>query len=235
MSTLLSWVQDLWREAGAAGVLPATTANATGETRRFVNWIIRADIKIQNLWQDWKYLRNETTIATVAAQSTITTPLVPTVAAAGLALWDYETFYIIYPNSGGVQVPITTVEYEKVRNQTLDPNGTGAPNRVVIMPDNTLRLDPPIPDQVYTIGADYFMQPVRMANDTDTSLIPAQFHEVVLGLALMFYGNFENAADAKSQGQELYDDYLARLENSQLPNGKNSRYKSGGFFEVIAE
>lgn len=235
MSTLLSWVQDLWREAGAAGVQPVTTANATGETRRFVNWVIRADIHIQNLWQDWKYLRNETSIATVAAQSTLTNPLVPTVAAAGLSLWDYDTFYIIYPNSGGVQTPIPTVEYEKVRNQPLDPAGTGAPNRVIIMPDNTWRLDPPVPDAAYTIGADYFMTPVRMVNDGDTSLIPAQFHEVVLGKSLMYYGNFENAADAKTAGQELFDDYLARLENSQLPNNKNARFKSGGFFEVIAE
>lgn len=234
MSTLLSWVQDLWREAGAAGVLPATTTSATGETRRFTQWIIRADIHIQNLWTDWKFLRNTMTIATVANQSTITTPLAPVFAAAGCSTWDFDTFYIIYPNSPQ-HVPIKVVEYETSRHETLDPTQVGTPSRVIVMPDNTLRLDPPIPDQIYIIGADYFMPPVRMSVDGDTSLIPAQFHEAVLGKALMYYGNFENAADAKTQGQELYDDYVARLENNQLPNVKNARFKSGGFFEVIAE
>jgi len=33
----------------------------------------------------------------------------------------------------------------------------------------------------------------------------------------MLYGNYENAEDAKVQGQEIYSLYLDRLERHQLP------------------
>lgn len=235
MSTFLGLVQDLWREAGAAGIQPVTCQAPTGETRRFTRWIQRADAHIQNLYTDWKFLKQTTSIATVAAQSTITTPLVPAVVAAGLGEWDFESVYCIYPGANGVQTPIDTVEYQQYRKEVLDTLAQGAPSRVVIMPDNTWRTDPPVPDAVYTIGSDYHAQPTMLTADSDISLIPQRFHEAILGKALMYYGNFENAADAKTQGQELYEDYFQRLFNSQEPNNKTAHFRSGGFFEVVAE
>lgn len=184
---------------------------------------------------DWKFLRQAATIATVAGQSTITTPLVPTVVAAGLGEWDYPSFYYIDPSANGVHSPLETVEYQDYRSEVLDPNATGAPWRIVIMPDDSWRTDPPIPDAIYTIGADYHSRPVQMAADGDVSLIPPEFHEAILGKAHMYYGNFENAEDAKTQGKELFDFYMARLDSSQSPFGKNPEYRSGGYFEVIAQ
>ena len=74
-----------------------------------------------------------------------------------------------------------------------------------------------------------------MAANGDVSPIPPQFHPVILGRALILYGNYEQAPEIKGQGQEIYGEYLARLENSQLPNQRYSRYQStGSFFDVNA-
>ena len=67
----------------------------------------------------------------------------------------------------------------------------------------------------------------------DVSVIPVRYHKVILGRALILYANYENAAEAKTQGNETYTEQLARLENNQLPNQFGSRFRTGGSFEVI--
>src|SRR5271155_4174483 len=64
----LQLCQDLYREVGAAGGTPAnaipTTVNTTGEILRLVNYIHDAELDIQNMWVDWKWLRKQLTFYT---------------------------------------------------------------------------------------------------------------------------------------------------------------------------
>ena len=60
MSTFKELVQDLHRESGASGSTPSTVENQTGEALRMVRWIRRADLHIQKLWHDWKFLWSPT-------------------------------------------------------------------------------------------------------------------------------------------------------------------------------
>jgi len=128
---------------------------------------------------------------------------------------DEATFFL---DDGTDKMHLVVVEHESVNSDIFDltVGGRDMPAMVVIMPDNSLRFDP-VPDAVYTITADYFKSPTILAADDDDSDIPEEFHRnVILGRALMFYGNFENAAEAKEQGVELYS-HLGRLESLQLP------------------
>ena len=225
MSTYLELVQDLHREVGAAGNAPTTVVNQRGENQRLVRWIREADLYVQMLWHDWKFLKDFSfSVATVDGTRDYAKP-------SALQMWDFGTFRI----DGD---PIEDVEWEEVRADSFDLTvaGRDQPSRVIIMPDNTLRMDP-VPNGVYTITADHFVKPTRLAADTDVSVVPEEFHEsVILGRAMVLYGNFENAQEMKDQGLELYSEFLGRLESLQLPNEKSSRYKaSEGFFEVIAE
>lgn len=223
MSTYIELVQDLHREVGAAGVAPATVVGQTGENQRLVRWIREADYYVQTLWHNWKFLNDMSfSMATVADTQDMSKP-------ATLNMWDECTFRI-----DGDEIEV--VEYRDVKHEVFDLVSRDQPSRIIILPNNNLRFDP-IPDQAYTITADHFVKPTKLAADADISAIPEEFHEsVIVGRGMVLYGNFENAAEIKDQGLELYSEFLGRLESLQLPNEFNSRYNSDDRrIEVIAQ
>jgi len=223
MSTFLELVHDLHRECGAAGTAPVSVAGQTGEAQRLVRWIRDGDMYVQNLWTNWRFLWDGSfSQATVAATPTMAAP-------STINFWDFETFRI----NGD---PIDVIEYEDVKGEVLDTS-QAQPARIIIMPDYSLKFEP-VPDAAYTITADHFVKPSSnlMTVDGSESAIPETFRPIILAQGLIFYANYENAAEVKTQGEELYEEYLPRLENSQLPNKGGIRFKPGeGAFEVIAE
>lgn len=227
MSDFLTLVQDLHRESGAAGIAPTSVIDQKGEAGRLVKWIREADLYVQTLWVNWRFLWAQFT-----ANNTTTAGVNALAAPTDLNYWDFKTFKIILPGETD-QNPLGVVEYDKVKSDILD-TAQDIPSRAIVMPDNSLQFEP-IPDAIYTIIADYFVKPTALAANIDVSDIPPEFHQVILGRAMILYGNFENAPEIKDQGNEIYIEQLARLENSQLPNQENARFTTGGFFEVIAE
>lgn len=222
MSTFKELVQDLHRESGAAGSVPSTVISQTGESLRMVQWIRRADLHIQKLWHDWKFLWSPTRYSADTVADT-QDAIVPTTQGT----WDEETFRI----DGEL---IDVVEYDKVKHEVFDTTSTDQPSRIIILPNKNLRFDP-VPDAVYTITADFFLKPVAMTADANISKIPEEYHELILGQALIYYGNYENAKDAKIYGTELVAEWLPILESEFLPNEFNSRRtSSGNRIEVIA-
>lgn len=224
--TFLELVQALHAEVGAAGVAPTAVTSQTGESARLVNWIKRADLKVQDKWFNWKFLRSEFNTGNVTSQGAATLA-----KPATLKGWDLDTFKIQYPGETDYN-PLEAVEYENVKHTIIDDN-EGPPGRVIIMPDNSLMFEP-VPDGAYTITADYYLKPVALAANGDISLIPEEHHDTaILGRAIMFYANFESAPEMYKQGEELYVEGLAELENHELPNQNYSRLRTGGGFEVI--
>jgi hypothetical protein len=234
-------VQDLFREVGAAGVAPTTIVGATGEAARLVNYIHDAELEIQNLWVDWKWLRKTLTFYTGTQDRVgIYTTQGGAVSAypADLAEWDWKSFQLLPPNNTSFQ-NLETAEWQDVRNQIFDTTDFSQPWRVIVMPDNTFRFDL-IPDQSYQCYAEYRAVPYDLKADADVSNIPARFgNRIIVEWARMKYGLFESAAEqtaaAKLHIYGTLDDagiptnngLLAALENDQLPNRKNSRRQQG--------
>lgn len=234
MSTFLELVQELHGETGAAGRAPTTVASVTGEAARLVRWIKKANLSVQDLWENWKFLRCEYSQTLTSGTNTLAAPTVPN--AIGSGMWDLSTFKIQRVGESFAS-QLLAVEYDDVKDEIIDTTSS-TPWRVVVMPDNSLRFEG-TPNAADVITADFYREPVRteLAVDGDESSIPTKFQQVIIGKALMYYSNFEGAVEIKTQGKELYDDYLARLENSELPNGGKSRYRvgKGKHIEVIAE
>jgi hypothetical protein len=227
VSDFLTLSQDLHREVGAAGVAPTSVLNQTGENARLVNWIKQADYKLQTKWINWKFLRQTFNTSNQTAQGTATLA-----KPADLKTWDLATFTVIYPGETE-KSPVEVIEYESIKSQILDTN-EGPVQSIIIMPDNSLMFNP-VPDGIYTINADYYLKPVKLAANIDVSLIPEEYHDTaVLGRAMMYYANFENASEIRQQGLELFTEGLAEMENHQLPNQNYSRLRTGGGFEVVA-
>jgi len=227
MSSYLELLQDLHREVGAAGTAPQGVTGLSGEAERLAGWIRQADNLIQLKYVNWKFLRNEFTTGNTTVQGTATMA-----KPVGLRYWDYKSFTIIEPG-GTEKYPIRAVEYDKIKRDILDTT-EGFIDRVIIMNDNSLKFEP-VPDGIYTINADYYVRPTLLAVSADESLIPEEFHQIIVGRAMILYANFESAPEIKDQGEEIYLEQLALLENDQLPNQHQSRFNTGAEIEVIAE
>ena len=227
MSTFLQLVDQLHDDVGAAGVAPTAVTGLTGEAARLASWIQRADEYVQLLWVNWKFLRQ-----TFTTSNTTTASLATLAKPTNLKYWDFKTFTIIEPGETDKNV-LASIEYDKIKSEILDTS-EDIPSRVIVMPDNSLFFEP-VPDAVYTINADYYDTPTLLAANGDTSLIPAEYHQIIIGRAMILYANFENAPEIKDQGKEIYDEQLDRLENDQLPNLEHARFNTGAMIEVIAE
>lgn len=227
MSTYLELLQDLHISVGAAGTVPQGVTGLSGEAQRLAKWVQQADNYVQLKYVNWKFLLNTFTAANTTTQSVATLA-----KPAGLRYWDYKTFTII-PPGGSDKYPITAVEYDKIKREVLDTT-EGYVDRIIIMNDNSLKFEP-VPDGVYTINADYYVRPTLLAASGDISLIPEEFHQVITGRAMILYANFESAPEIKDQGEEVYLEQLALLENDQLPNQHQSRFNTGAMIEVVAE
>ena len=249
--TYLQLCQDLYREVGAAGGLPTsaipTTQNCSGEILRLVNYVHDAELDIQNLWVDWKWLRKTLlcyTIGTINNQIATTQTGGISAYPTDLAEWDFKAFFIQnatvpYPYTSQPWQPLQVAEWQEVRNQVLDLVDLDKPWRVIVMPDNTLQFDL-TPDVSYPLRMEYRAVPYDLKNDSDVSNIPARFaNRLILEWARMKYGLFENAAEqvqmARAQIYGVVNDsgimtmqgLLAQLENDQLPNAKNARLQQG--------
>jgi hypothetical protein len=226
VSTYLELVQDLHRETGASGPEPTTVIGLRGEADRLVGWVKSADMFIQELWVTWRFLWDQFDTGNVTTASTNAL-----LAPSNLNFWDFKTFKIIEPGETD-ENPLTSVEYDSIKRDILDTS-EDIPSRAIVMPDNNLKFEP-VPDAAYTILADYYKKPTPLAANGDVSLIPEEYHQAIVGRAMILYANYENAPEIKDQGKEIYIEQLARLENHQLPNLENSRYTTGGVFQVNA-
>jgi len=251
--TFLQLVQDLYREVGAAGGTPTTaiptTQNTTGEILRLVNYVHDAELEIQNMWVDWKWLRQTLTFYTGTQNQTgIFTTLNGAVSAypPDLAEWDWKSFFI-YPVNATQPQQLETAEWQEVRNQVFNTTSFNQPFRVIVMPNNTFRFDN-IPDQSYQCFCEYRTVPYDLKNDADVSNIPSRFaNRLIVEWARFKYGLFEGASEqvayAKLQIYGTLDDagiptnngLLAALENDQLPNRKNSRRQQGNNIVVSTD
>jgi len=194
--TFLELCQEVVRLGGISGTGPATTSSQTGEYRRVVMFVSEAYEEICSQHFDWDFLWGQE-ISTVSTQ-TVTAP-------ANVGIWDAGRLFL----DGGALECIPHADYMP---ETLS---NARPYAAVILPSGALQLIP-APDQPYDIVFDYFKAAPSLAADADEPLMPARFHRVIVGRAMVLLGNFEAAEEVKQQGVELYQKYLLALEAHQL-------------------
>lgn len=207
MPTFLEGVQELHREARVSGATPGTVVDQTGEILRLVEWYKAAVVTIESMHIDWRFMWAQDSFNTVASQSTYTPGTVN-------ELPDDVNDYI-FDSIKINDKKKTIIEYPDFKYDLS--TGEREPSRVIIQPDNSWILDP-TPDAVYSATFDYYMVTSDLTVDADTSLVPARYHNAILGLALMNYaGTDKSAQDLVIKGQGFHIPAMAQLKASQLP------------------
>ncbi|MFA5632968.1 MAG: hypothetical protein WC997_15790 [Porticoccaceae bacterium] len=196
--TFLEIVQKVVRYSGMADSGPSAVTGQVGDYQKAIGYVQDAHSEIQSLRFDWFFLWRQSALTISPG-----VPLYP--GPARLGIWDAQRIFL----DGS---PLPVIEWADYKPESVDP---ARPAMGVIRPDNQLQLVP-APDEGYHLSYEYYRTPLVMVENADTPLIPAQFRDVIVGRALMLYGNYESAADAKIQGAEMYQANMELLERHQL-------------------
>lgn len=198
-------VSTLAREAGVSGGgAISSVASPTGETARLVGWVKLAYADIQRLWLDWRFLWTDYGINTEAGTADYPAPL-------EWHWWDRDKAQL-----DGTPMAGAFIDYELWDGYSGEQD-EDKPNRIVLMPDGSLKLIP-TPDDVYSLSVPYYRRPHTLALDTDIPILPEAFHDLIWMRALLKYAYYESAPEVLERVGTEYPELLAQLERHQLPN-----------------
>jgi hypothetical protein len=197
----------------SGGTGPTTVANQTGELGNVVRWIRDADLYVNNLWEDWRFLW-VAYAGTLSAGSFV--PSVPnTPSGVRVRRWNTKSVKVRLATDTSWS-RLTYMPHQHFL-QTFDPDVevSAAPTAFTVLPDNSLQFNCPA-DQAYLVKGEFWRSPRALAADTDVPLMPEEYHRLILVRALVFYADREDAPELVSGALSEYPDLLEKLEASQL-------------------
>lgn len=226
-STFLELCKAARRACDISGTGPVSVIGQTGELENLVEWVALSDQETQSRWFDWDFLHVPTwTTNTIIGVATV-------IAPDNIGTWDEESFYLNYTAATNVNLSVVDYrEWRKTSRQGVKVNST--PSWVVIKPDLSLVLEPP-PVAVYSLSADYWRRPVKMVNNTDTSLIPEEYERIIVSRVKMMYAEFSGSSVLLSSAQIEFDDLLDKMEAKYLSGHKARRMMSASQMVVRPE
>lgn len=213
----LEIVQRVVELGDIADAGPSTVVGQVGDYAKAITYVKLAHAEIQNLHMDWKFLWGTGTITTTATVDAYS-------GASGLHLWNKDR--VFYNNAH-----LSVYEWEDYIPDTSLSNAE--PTFAAIRPDNQL-LIVPTPDATYTISYDYWKAPKVLSDNTDEPYIPEEYHDAIVGRAMMLFALHESAPEFLALGEMLYSSFLARLEMKELPRRAQiqGRHESSPFTVV---
>jgi len=209
MSTYLQLCQRVRRDCGIAASGPTAVTGQTGIMQKVCDWVADAAEEIEGLHSDWHFLHAEHTDTCVAGSADYSAP-------ADWGQWDREGVYL--DRTLGTYRQLKFIDYRTWRGKFRNGTKTnGRPSYFTIKPDGTLTLESP-PDDTYSIYADYWKKPTRLAADADTSLIPSRWEKVIVARAKLFFAEYDAAQEILQSSTQEFARLVALLEADQLPD-----------------
>jgi hypothetical protein len=217
MSTYLVLCQDMARDIGIPGTGPSsvTASDLSEEETDVVRYVKQADLDIQRRWFNWNFLWTEATITPSAGTSTLSSP-------ADLGNWNLDA--IVWSKATNDYQELDYMDWDEYKLEyKLGVIDSGTPEVFAVKPDNVLDVYP-TPDTTTSISVEYWKTPTELSADSDTSPIPARFHNIIIARAKIYYGENEDAPEILNGALASFEDLMDKLESDQLPGQKNRRF-----------
>jgi hypothetical protein len=229
VSTYLQLCQKLRRECvnGYAGG-PGAVTGQTGILEKIVGWVADAYKDIQILHDNWRWMRSNFTVNTVASDDTYAfadcTDTKTAAAISRFSHWhadDREDPFRAHLTSVGVSAQNWLIylpydEFRRIYKFGAQQTVTGQPVYASVDDDDQIVLGPN-PSDIYTITGRYQRGPQILAANDDTPDMPTQYHDLILYYAMERYAVNSVApevlARARTEGARL----LGALQRTQLP------------------
>jgi hypothetical protein len=210
--------------SGIQGMIQSVV-DAVGAQEVIAGTVRDGFIDLQNERMLWEFMRRTVSFSTAVSTSTYSLTDIFGIAGAFVATDPHITFgrwqrkdpllsYTIQdPDTGkwGDLLFVDFLDFEyHMRNRTTP----GKPRYVTANEQDSSLIFQPIPDKIYPVKANYFVEPQVLVANAQTPILPTRFHNLLVYRSLDRIGNFYGntglyqryaLADAKMTG-DLYRD-----------------------------
>jgi hypothetical protein len=186
--------QDTVRESGtiSGDTAPSTVTGQSGRLLKVVTWVAKSWTKIQNLHDDWLWMRAEFSQPTVAGSAKYTSD------SWNLTRWSRwitdDCSVSLYKTSLGVmdEGGLTLIDWQTWRvRYGRGAQVQGRPREYAISPVGEFCLGP-IPDTIYTVRGEYQKSAQLLSANSDVPELPdASLHTVITWNALLLLAQFD--------------------------------------------
>ena len=219
----LELVQRLVQEAGMPRPGPANvTGSSNQEWQNAIDWIADADIEIQLMKDQWRFMWAEFEFQTVAGQASYTQAqaLANLTAGTEAQFFDEDSgrYFLTASGQNGEQY-MTYRSWDNFRDIWLfGPNRTaqGQPQEWSFSPDRKVYLAQ-VPNAIYTVRGQVFRQPLRMAANTDLPRYPARYHMLPVWWALVNYAGLEQDSSVYQHALNMQGRLIGPMLRTELP------------------
>lgn len=220
--TYLQLCQDVVSDLGVAGgILQSTASGVNQEQQRICNWVARADLLIQNLWTDWKFLWVQANgLQVLAGKNTLA--VTPASWAANIQSFNEESLWY-EPNTNNAQkVPWMPWDDFYVSFLTQPLLSASCPSAFSVDPTNTIWFSQNLKSNA-SFSIQYWGVGNRMTTDNATSPIPNNFDDIIVERAKLLYAQRENAPEILTGSTAEYMDLLDKMQAYCLPRNRAGR------------
>lgn len=210
--TYLELCKRLVREAGLQGDGPATVTGQTGLYLLVTEWIATSYQQIQALRQDWGWMWQRVEISTVVGQADYD------LGDASVSDLRHPTLYDTGEGEAA-EGPLAVLTYaDWLARYGAGTQANGRPAYATLLPSRKLRLTPAPDATTYRVQADARRLYHSLAANTDTPLLPAEHHLMVVWHAMAVHcGPWQAAPEVVQRGELLFNQHLKALEREWLP------------------
>lgn len=219
----------------APGTAPTTTVGQQGYLYEITQWVNDAYSDIQQDQQYWNWLRGRLTLSLSIGVDTYTQSVVQGTTSD----YDYPIpmvspegtrYALVYDPAIGVgdQTFCFFIPYEDWRGwKDRGVKPSGKPGYFTVRPDKTIELIP-TPDKAYTVTMDYRKTLDVLSGDTDTPLMPSQYHEAIAYLACHKWSMQRESPNKYQAFEREFNKVMDRMRIEQLPEIRLYEYEYGG-------
>ena len=209
----LKLCQRVRESSGVTDSGPTSVLNQTGKLGRIVSFVRQADLDIQNEAPDFRFLWRSVSGATI--------PNLAIYNPADFGITDVSRLSLNQLKEIEIDdnFKLTLLEWDAFKRETEGRNITsfgGRPALATVNPEGKIKVFPSAA-KAHNVNVEYYRTPKALENNTDVSLIPERFHEIIVQQALIYYGQFEQDPEIINTATLLYSTLLGGLFESELP------------------
>lgn len=219
----LQLLQRTKRKCRVTGAIPTSVMGQNEEFARLVDYINEAWMNLQLKRPDWRWMRASMTFPVVAGKAIYTLAEIGStgVGFSNFGNWDVSTFRNYQTSIGtNSEIEIGFIPYDWWRDTyqiNAMRNTTSRPVQFAVTPTHGIALGPN-PVAGYTILGDYQKVASELVANTDTPLLPPQFHMALVYGVMKIYGVSESKPEVYDEGNNEYERMMRSLEAHQLPD-----------------
>jgi hypothetical protein len=212
----LALCNEVKNQGSSGGPDMTSVVGQNGVNARIVRWVNQSYQEIINHRDDWQWKKVlGFTFATSASKRNYP---VAELSLTNVGKWDLRNPRI-YNTASGVasEVLLKSIYYEDWENlYAVGTQVEGQPQYIFVEPGTNTLLLHPVPDTTYTVTLNYWKTAPNMVADSDTPILPTEYHDIIIYKALMKYAVYEDANEVFADSLRQYAGMLERMEETEL-------------------